>query len=64
MTTKVLNARQARWAETLAPFNFRIEYTPGKSNERADILSRREQDLASLKSAQIDNRSQVLLGPH
>ena len=55
MTTKVLNARQARWAETLAPFNFRIEYTPGKSNERADILSRREQDLANLKLAQNDN---------
>ena len=55
MTTKVLNARQARWAETLAPFNFRIEYTPGKSNERADILSRREQDLANLKSVQNDN---------
>ena len=63
MTTKVLNARQARWAEVLAPFNFRIEYTPGKLNERADILSRREQDLENLKTAQVDNRSRVLLGP-
>lgn len=63
MTTKVLNARQARWAEVMAPFNFRIEYTPGKSNERADILSRREQDLGNLKSVQADNRSRTLLGP-
>jgi hypothetical protein len=64
MTTKVLNARQARWSDIMAPFNFRIEYTPGKSNTRADILSRREQDLGKLKSAQEDNRSRVLLGPH
>ena len=64
MTTKVLNARQARWSELLAPFNFRIQYTPGKSNARADILSRREQDLANLKAAQEDNRSRVFLGPH
>lgn len=63
MSTKVLNARQARWAETMAPFNFRIEYTPGPSNARADILSRREQDVESLKNLQIDNRSQVLIGP-
>lgn len=64
MSTKVLNARQARWAEELAPFNFRIRYTPGKSNARADILSRREQDIENLKIAQTDNRSRVLLGPH
>ena len=64
MTTKTLNARQARWAEALAPFNFQIEYTPGKNNERADILSRQEQDLSNLKSAQEDNHSRVLLGPH
>ena len=63
MTTKVLNARQARWAEVLAPFNFQIEYTPGKQNERADILSRREQDVGKVKAAQQDNRSRVLLGP-
>lgn len=48
----------------MAAYNFRIEYTPGKNNERADILSRREQDLQDLKAAQIDNRSQVVLGPN
>lgn len=63
MTTKVLNARQARWAEVMAPFNFRIEYTPGASNARADILSRREQEVDSVKAAQKDNRSRILLGP-
>jgi hypothetical protein len=64
MTTKVLNPRQVRWAEELAWFNFRIAYTPGKDNGRADILSRREQDMENLRTAQVDNRSRVLLGPH
>jgi len=64
MTTKTLNARQVRWADELAPFNFRIEYTPGSKNARADILSRREQDVKDLKSLQTDNRSRVFLAPH
>lgn len=64
MTTKKLNARQARWCEELAACRFRIEYTPGAKNARADILSRREQDLKDLKHAQTEDRSRVMLGPH
>ena len=45
MTTKQLNSRQARWAELLAEYSFMIMYRPGKDNTKADILSRREQDL-------------------
>ena len=30
MTSKLLNCRQARWAEFLSRFNFRITYRPGK----------------------------------
>ena len=40
MTTKTLNPRQARWAETLAQFDFEIRYQTGKSNP-ADGPSRR-----------------------
>jgi hypothetical protein len=40
-TTKVLNRRQVRWAETLAPYNFVIAYRKGSENARADALSRR-----------------------
>ena len=40
MTTKELNGRQARWAERLARFDFRILHRPGKTNP-ADAPSRR-----------------------
>ncbi len=40
MTTKELNARQMRWAEKLAAFDFHIEYRRGKLNS-ADASSRR-----------------------
>ena len=40
-TKKKLNARQARWAETLSDYNVRIEYRAGVSNVRADAMSRR-----------------------
>ena len=46
MTTKVLTSKQVRWMERLSEFNFLIRYTTGKSNQKADILSRREQDVA------------------
>ena len=39
-TTKVLNGRQARWAEQLAGINFRIYYRPGTQNDKPDALSR------------------------
>ncbi|KFY32095.1 hypothetical protein V493_00519 [Pseudogymnoascus sp. VKM F-4281 (FW-2241)] len=40
MTKRSLNGRQARWAESLARYDFYIEYRPGKAN-LADGLSRR-----------------------
>jgi hypothetical protein len=40
-TTKELSGRQARWAERLARFNFRIKYIKGKENVMTDALSRR-----------------------
>jgi hypothetical protein len=48
MTTKKLNGRQARWSESLAEFDFRIEYRTGKTNP-ADSLSRRPDHLDSEK---------------
>ena len=40
-TTKVLSRRQARWAEFLAEFWFKVVYRPGLLNTKADVLSRR-----------------------
>ncbi len=39
-TAKILNRRQARWAQQLAGFWFIINYRPGAQNEKADVLSR------------------------
>jgi len=38
-TTKLLNRRQARWAEILSEFNFKIIYRRGERNGKADALS-------------------------
>jgi len=38
-TTKLLNRRQARWAEILSQFNFKIVYHPCEKNCKADALS-------------------------
>ena len=43
MTTKVLNRRQARWAQELAGIDFRIYYQPGTQNGKPDALSRRSE---------------------
>jgi len=40
-TTKVLNRRQAQWAQELAGINFKISYRPGTQNGKPDALSRR-----------------------
>jgi len=61
MTTKILTAKQVRWMEFLSDFNFLIRYTAGKDNQKADILSRREQDVAAYKIVKQDSRSYILL---
>ena len=58
MTTKKLNARQARWADFLSRFHFRIRYRPGKENTLADALSRPE-----TSTSRNDYRMQTLLKP-
>ena len=40
-TIKALNRRQVRWLELLGQYKFKILYTLGKDNRRADALSRR-----------------------
>ena len=49
--------------EYLSDFNFQIQYTTGKSNQKADILSRREQDVTLHETIKIDSRARTLLSP-
>jgi len=42
-TKKVLNRRQACWAQELAGIDFRIYYRPGTQNGKPDALSRRSE---------------------
>jgi len=42
-TTKVLNRRQARWAQELAGIDFKIYYRPGAQNVKPDAQSRRSE---------------------
>ena len=55
MSSKQLNSRQARWAEFLSEFNFRITYRPGKQGTKPDSLTRRVGDLPENNS---DDRTQ------
>jgi hypothetical protein len=61
MSTKSLNARQARWAELLADYHFLIAYRPGKQNPLADALTRRADELDSQNKAKKEKRVQQLL---
>jgi hypothetical protein len=45
MTVQKLTERQMRWSLILSRYKFKIVHVPGKQNERADALSRRDQDL-------------------
>jgi transposase InsO family protein len=65
MTTKQLNRRQARWAEFLSEFNFKIMYRPGKQGEKPDILTRRSQDLPKgFKDERQRHQFQTLIQEH
>lgn len=59
MTTKKLNARQARWAEFLSRFYFLIRYRPGRENTLADALSRPMTEVQKKD----EYRRQILLKP-
>ena len=64
MTTKNLNRRQARWAEYLSRFDFKIHFRPGKQGEKPDALTRRSGDLPSEGDLRLEQQQQSLLKPH
>ncbi len=58
-----MNARQAGWAEELAGYDYRITFRPGKENVVADALSRKTEDLRTVKERQAEARYQWLVDP-
>lgn len=45
MTDKRLTRRQARWAQFLSEFNFKVTYRPGRLGTKPDALTRRPGDI-------------------
>jgi hypothetical protein len=64
MVNKNLNRRQARWAEFLSEFNFKITYRPGRLGTKPDALTRRPGDAPSTDDdPRIMHQVQTILGP-
>jgi hypothetical protein len=63
MSKKLLNRRQARWAQFLSRFDYEIVYRPGKSNGKADALTRRPGDLPEGGDERLKTMEQVVLKP-
>ena len=63
MTVKKLTERQIRWSLILSKYDFVINYITGKSNERADALSKREQDVPEAGDDRLEYRMAQLLKP-
>jgi len=63
MYDKKLTARQARWGEILSQFFIQIAYRSGKTNDKADALTRREQDVEPQDALKEKIRFRSLLKP-
>ena len=61
MTKKHLTARQARWAELLSQYHFKIQYHLVAKNQKADALTRREDDVRQQEALKKEHRDQVML---
>ena len=65
MTSKLLNHREARRAEFLSRFNFKITYRPGKHGGKPDALTRRSGDLPPAEEGDDSYKNQTsVLKPH
>lgn len=60
MTKRLLNSRQANWADILSRYHFVITYRPGADNTIADSLTRKAQELRTLKARQEDERTMAI----
>jgi len=63
MTKKLLNQRQTRWSDFLTRFDYEIVNRPGKSNVKADALTRSPGDLLERGDERLNDTEQVVLKP-
>jgi len=63
MSKKLLNRRQARWAQFLSRLDYEFVYRPGKLNGKADALTRRPGDLPEDGDERSNTMEQVVLKP-
>ena len=64
MQTKELTRRQARWAEKLAEYNFKIMYRTGKSNRKTDALTQIPNSIPTDKEDErLKHQHRALLSP-
>lgn len=59
-TKRLLNLRQAGWAEKLSHYNFTLRYRPGTENAAADGLSRKSEELRTQKEKQDAYRTMTI----
>lgn len=62
-TKRLLNFRQAGWAEFLAQYKFVITYRPGVQNAAADALSRKSEDVKTQKERKEVERTLRIFRP-
>ncbi|CBF89606.1 hypothetical protein AN0376.2 [Aspergillus nidulans FGSC A4] len=55
-----LTERHVRWSLFLSRFNFKLVYRKGSANQRADALSRRDQDMPDDKDDRVKSRTMQL----
>jgi len=64
MTTKLLNRRQARWAQFFTQFNFKIIYRPEKAGAIPDSLTQRSGDLPKEGDKRLTENFHAVIKPH
>jgi len=62
--TKLLNRRQARWAQFLSQLNFKIIYRPGKVEAKLVSLTRRSGDLPKEGDKRLTDNFHAVIKPH
>ena len=63
MTNKILNWRQELWSEFLSRFNYKINFRPGKTGGKPDVLTRSSGNLPKKRDERLKIQQQVIIKP-